>query len=80
MEMKSTVFYPFYDPYRNGNILSMPAKVVISLVFGMGYILLQYLAMPKKAVFFDQSIWVLGTGCHHLYLHYSFVCDDHGLS
>jgi len=60
MEMKSTVFYPFYDPYRNGNILSMPAKVVISLVFSMGYILLQYLAMPKKAVFFDQSIWVLG--------------------
>ena len=60
METKSTVFYPFYDPYRNGNMLSMPAKVGISLVFGMGYILVQYLAMPAKSVFFEQSIWVLG--------------------
>ena len=60
MDTKSTVFYPFFDPYRNGNMLSMSAKVGISLFFGMGYILLQYAAMPEKAVFFDQSIWVLG--------------------
>jgi MFS family permease len=60
MEMKSTVFYPFFDPYRNGNMLSMSAKVGISLVFGIGYILAQYLALPEKAVFFDQSIWALG--------------------
>lgn len=55
-----TEFYPFYDPYRDGNMLSMTAKVGISLSVGLSYILLQFLAMPDKMVFFEQSLWVLG--------------------
>lgn len=60
MDRRQTEFYPFYDPYRGGNMLSMVAKVSISLSVGLFYLLAQFLTLPDKMVFFEQSIWVLG--------------------
>ncbi len=53
-------FYPFYDPYRGGKMLSMYGKVGIALGFGLSYILLQYAVMPDKSAYFQQSLWILG--------------------
>lgn len=53
-------FYPFYDPYREGNMLPMIAKVGIALGFGLGYMLLQFAVMPDKSAYFQQSLWILG--------------------
>ena len=60
MEQSRTEFYPFYDPYREGQMLSMTAKVSISLSVGLLYILAFFLVIPDKVAFFEQSYWVLG--------------------
>lgn len=60
MEHARTEFYPFYDPYREGQMLSMTAKVSISLSVGLLYILAFFLVIPNKVAFFEQSYWVLG--------------------
>ncbi len=60
MDSSAPEFYPFYDPYRNGNMLSMYAKVGIALGFGLSYMLLQFAVMPDKSDYFQQSLWVLG--------------------
>lgn len=60
MDRHHTEFYPFYDPYRDGQLLSMAAKVSISLSVGLIYILAFFLVIPNKMAFFEQSFWVLG--------------------
>ncbi len=41
-------------------MLSMVAKVSISLSVGLFYLLAQFLTLPDKMVFFEQSLWILG--------------------
>ena len=60
MDHQRTEFYPFYDPYRGGNMLSMTAKASLSLSVGLIYILLLFLSIPDKMAFFEQSFWILG--------------------
>lgn len=60
MEPWKPEFYPFYDPYRGGNMLPMLAKVGIALGFGLSYMLMQFAVMPDKAAYFQQSLWILG--------------------
>ncbi|MCG8414147.1 MAG: hypothetical protein MI746_07995 [Pseudomonadales bacterium] len=60
MDHQRTEFYPFYDPYRDGNMLSMTAKVSLSLSVGLIYILALFMAISDKMAFFEQSLWVLG--------------------
>ena len=60
MTIKTTDFYPFYDPNRDRGRLSYISKSAISLAIGGVYIVAQYLAMADKSVFFSQYCWVLG--------------------
>lgn len=60
MIVKTTDFYPFYDPNRAGGCLSYTSKSAISLSIGGTYIIAQYLAMPDTSVFFSQYCWILG--------------------
>jgi len=53
-------FYPFYDPYRDGNPLGFGAKIAISLFFGGFYLLLQFSAMTDKMAYLQQYCWILG--------------------
>lgn len=53
-------FYPFYDPYRDGNPLNFGAKIAISLSFGGFYLLLQFSAMTDKMAYLQQYCWILG--------------------
>lgn len=41
-------------------MLSMVAKVSIALSIGLFYLLAQFLVLPDRMVFFEQSLWVLG--------------------
>ena len=60
MTLKTTGFYPFFDPNRDSGSLSYTAKSAISLAIGGIYLVVQYFAMPDKLVFFSQYCWVLG--------------------
>ncbi|MFT6092630.1 MAG: hypothetical protein ACJA2Q_000519 [Pseudohongiellaceae bacterium] len=60
MTIKTTEFYPFYDPNRDSGCLGYTSKSLISLVIGGLYIAAQYSAMADKSVFFSQYYWVLG--------------------
>ncbi|MCH7816043.1 MAG: hypothetical protein IIC60_05685 [Proteobacteria bacterium] len=60
MNLKNSDFYPFFDPYRDGNTLGYTSKLGIALGFGAFYMLLQYYALPDKTVFFKQYCWILG--------------------
>lgn len=52
-------FYPFFDPYLNGKLLSWPQKIAVSVAYGGAYSALQYWNLNDKAVFFDQACWIL---------------------
>lgn len=58
---KPAGFYPFFDPYRKGEMLSWGQKVAISVAIGATYLLIQYFALPEKMVFFQHLCWILGT-------------------
>jgi hypothetical protein len=60
MTLKTTGFYPFFDPSRDNGGLSYTAKSAISLAIGGIYLIAQYLALPDKLVFFSQYCWILG--------------------
>ena len=60
MNSRQTQFYPFYDPLCEDGALSYPSKIGISVGFGIFYILLQYVSLPDKMVFFRQYCWILG--------------------
>ncbi len=53
-------FYPFYDPYRNGEAFGYGWKLFISVSLGATYSLLQYYSLPNKIVFFSENCWILG--------------------
>ncbi|PCJ25432.1 MAG: hypothetical protein COA96_07295 [SAR86 cluster bacterium] len=52
-------FYPFYDPYRGGELLGYSGKLAISVSVGTFYLLLQYFSLADKTVLFTQYCWVL---------------------
>ncbi|MFT4886739.1 MAG: hypothetical protein ACJA2D_001189 [Pseudohongiellaceae bacterium] len=60
MTIKTTDFYPFYDPNRASGCLSYTLKSVISLAIGGVYNVAQYFAMADKSVFFNKYCWILG--------------------
>ena len=60
MTQKQAEFYPFYDPYREGDTLTYGSKAGISLGIGALYLLFQYYSLQDKAVFFPQYCWILG--------------------
>lgn len=60
MTIKTTEFYPFYDPNRDGSGLSYLSKALISLAIGSVYIAAQYLVSADSSAFFGQYSWVLG--------------------
>lgn len=60
LKPQKTDFYPFYDPYRNGDVFGYGYKLCISLSFGAIYSLLQYYSLPDKMVFFSEDCWILG--------------------
>lgn len=60
MAIKTTEFYPFYDPNNGNGTFSYPVKSFISLGLGSLYIAAQYWAMPDKMTFFSQYCWILG--------------------
>ena len=53
-------YYPFFDPYRDGDTLSYPSKIGISLALGGLYMLFQYFVLPDKVTFFEYYCWVGG--------------------
>ncbi len=60
MNRKQIDFYPFYDPYRQGDTLSYSSKAGISLGIGAVYLLFQYYSLQDKTIFFTQYCWILG--------------------
>jgi hypothetical protein len=60
MTLKTTDFYPFYDPIRDSGSLSYSLKALISLAIGSIYIVAQYFATSNSSDFFAQYSWVLG--------------------
>ena len=60
MNQAQNSFYPFFDPYRDGNPMGFTVKVGISLLLGGMYLLLQYSAMTDKVAYFQQYCWILG--------------------
>lgn len=60
MTIKTTEFYPFYDPSRDSGSLGFSSKAAISLAIGSIYIVAQYFATADSSDFFAQYSWVLG--------------------
>ncbi len=60
MSSAQNSFYPFFDPYRNGNPMGFAPKIAISLGLGVFYLALQYAAMTDKIAYFQQYCWILG--------------------
>ena len=52
-------FYPFFDPLRDGESLSLRARVAISVAIGLLYGMTLYAAMEDKAAYIEQGCWIL---------------------
>ncbi len=56
---KQTRFYPFFDPYRGGDFLTLRGKIALSVGIGLVYGLVLYLVMDDKMAYLEQGCWVL---------------------
>lgn len=52
-------YNPFFDPIRNGKLLSWPVRIGIAVGLGVIYSLMQLLSLQDKAVYLAQNCWVL---------------------
>ncbi|MEQ8408864.1 MAG: hypothetical protein RKH07_11365 [Gammaproteobacteria bacterium] len=55
----TTPFHPFFDPLRDGESLSLQARIAISVAIGLLYGITLYGAMEDKVAYIDQGCWVL---------------------
>lgn len=53
-------FFPFFDPKHNGKPIGWGLKWGIAVGMGTVYMLLQYLVLPDKEIFFRDYCWILG--------------------